>query len=221
MKPCGKADCFVCSGVSPPDHPSPRVPPPLVIAREFGAVALELLSFCLERWPADDELKRLGKAAAALQRLPEEERAQRFSALATRFRDRFWKEEYGMVLARDAFLFSLPTIPIFTASYAHDKWAKAGEEAQERIWRLLGKLVLLARQHTPPSSRREAEWPCLWDRAVEFARSQEPRNWEESKQSEAWEAAALKRAQAVYLIYVRKAMRPDRRDPQNPHFPLA
>ena len=208
-KPCGKPSCFVCTGVSPADHPTPRVPPPLVIAREFGEVALELLSFCLHQWPTDEELKRLGRGASSLKKLPDAERAERWSALATRFRNYFWKEEYGMVLARDAYLFSMPTIHLFAATFAHDKWARAEPEVKERIWVLLTKLVLLARRHTPPSSRREAEWPCLWDKAVEFARSAIPRNWETSTQSEAWEAAALKKAQAVYLIYVRKAQRPE------------
>lgn len=220
IKPCGKPTCFVCTGVSPPEHPSPRVPPPLVVAREFGEVAVELLSFCHAQWPADEELKRLGKAASALRKLPDGERAERWSALATRFRNSFWKEEYGMVLARNASLFKLPTVHLFNVTNAQEKWAHADPAVQERIWVLLTKLVLLARQHTPPSSRREAEWPCLWDMAQEFARSTLPRSWEQPTQSEEWEAAALKKAQAVYLIYVRKAMRPDRRDTQHPLFPL-
>jgi len=217
MKYCTKQDCFVCTGVSPPDHPTPRIPPPLVIAREFGNTALELLALCCEQWPKDDELKRLGAAASRLKKLPDVERAENWSALATRFRNYFWREEYDMVFSRDEYLFSLPNIRFFTATHAHDKWARADAAVKARIWELLTKLVVLAKRHTPPSSRQEAEYPCLWDKAVEFARSDIPRNWEDSTQSADWEAAALKKAQAVYAVYVRKALRPE----GHVHFPLA
>lgn len=214
---CGKPTCWICAHTSPPGHPNPRLPPPSEVALAFADTASRLLAYLQASYPGDPELARLDKVVGALRRLPPPARAERWSALVTTFRNRFWRDEYGMVLRRERALFSLPTIMLLVNLHAEERWAAAPGEVREAVWGFLADLVRLARMHTPPSSRLEAEFPQLWDKAVAFARSETPRDWQATTQSAEWEAQALKKAQEVYPIYVRKARRPD----GHIHFPLA